>query len=163
MSFFHFPHTANTGLKFFISWRISSHQRVLPLFLSILTAYFILFGTLSPYLWVFTQYSCVLESIWYILFSTFLVHHENAGSNKNLFWTAYSTICTGCKSLIYLLLFHVVPPSFHWMQIYNPLIIFFFVWYQYWLWKTHLNVMFVYSQFLCWWWTWSVQICCLLD
>ena len=99
------PHTSNAGQKFFISCNIASHQRVLPIYLSILTATFNVFGNLSQYLWVFTQYCWVLVIIWYLLFSKSLVHHENAGSSKILFSTAYSAICTGYESLIYLCFF----------------------------------------------------------
>ena len=108
-----FSQTLNTCHAFFISFIIASGHSVSPFSLSIYIASFILFGTLTPYLCVWTQNLCVLEIIWSCLLSMYFTHHANAGSSDIQFSTANSAIWTGYEYFTLFSVLQVVLPSFH--------------------------------------------------
>ena len=90
---------SKSGRTFFISYKIASHHRVSPIYLSIWIASFNVFAMRILYSCVLFQYLlAVLDIIWSRFFNTCLVHQENAGSSEILFWTAYSESWIGYDS-----------------------------------------------------------------
>ena len=116
--------TWKAGLTLPISWKIASHHLVFPFSLSSCNASFTDLGILTLYLCVFCQYLfAVFDTMWSLFFRTYLIHHSEAGCSYTLFFTAYSTRCTGYASFTSLNWFHMDLPSFHWIHTSQPLVV----------------------------------------
>ena len=117
--------TLNATFTALLSFCIAFHQRSFPFSLSKVKASSTVLGTLIPNLCVILWYLLLTAAIILcLLFKTWGVHQEKAGSSLIPIASAYSTTSTGYDSFMSLSLSHEVDLSFHSMQSCHPLVVF---------------------------------------
>ena len=113
-----------TKRLFFIYLLIESHQRVFPASLSSIYAYFIMLGTITPYLCVlFFKRTLTAPIICSRFLSVKGVHQEKAGLDMSLLASAYSVTWTGYEYFVSLRGTHVSVPSFHSTHMNQPFVV----------------------------------------